>query len=64
MPRHGRATDHRRCRSRRQRLANLTKAGLSGIAVSLVNYLDELPFFCDEVIGRLVRMGLREKVKV
>ena len=43
-------------------LADLSKAGLTGIAISLVNYLDELPYFCDEVIGRLERMGLREKV--
>ena len=45
-------------------LADLAKAGLTGIGISLVNYLDELPYFCDEVIGRLVRMGLREKVRV
>jgi FMNH2-dependent dimethyl sulfone monooxygenase len=43
-------------------LADLSTAGLTGIAISLVNYLDELPYFCDEVIGRLERMGLREKV--
>jgi alkanesulfonate monooxygenase SsuD/methylene tetrahydromethanopterin reductase-like flavin-dependent oxidoreductase (luciferase family) len=42
-------------------LADLSKAGLTGIAISLVNYIDELPFFCDEVLGRLQRSGLREK---
>jgi dimethylsulfone monooxygenase len=42
-------------------LADLSKAGLTGIAISLVNYLDETPYFCSEVIGRLERMGLREK---
>jgi alkanesulfonate monooxygenase SsuD/methylene tetrahydromethanopterin reductase-like flavin-dependent oxidoreductase (luciferase family) len=42
-------------------IADLSKAGLTGIALSLVNYADELPYFCDEVIGRLERMGLREK---
>ncbi len=42
-------------------LADLSTAGLTGIAISLVNYIDELPFFCDEVLGRLARMGLREK---
>jgi FMNH2-dependent dimethyl sulfone monooxygenase len=42
-------------------LADLSKAGLTGIAISLVNYIDELPYFCDEVVGRLQRMGLREK---
>jgi alkanesulfonate monooxygenase SsuD/methylene tetrahydromethanopterin reductase-like flavin-dependent oxidoreductase (luciferase family) len=42
-------------------LADLSKAGLTGIAVSLVNYIDELPFFRDEVLPRLERLGLREK---
>lgn len=45
-------------------LADLCRAGLTGIAVSLVNYIDELPYFRDEVIGRLERMGLRQKVTV
>jgi alkanesulfonate monooxygenase SsuD/methylene tetrahydromethanopterin reductase-like flavin-dependent oxidoreductase (luciferase family) len=39
--------------------ANLNHAGLRGIAVSFVNYLDELPYFCAEVLPRLKRMGLR-----
>jgi dimethylsulfone monooxygenase len=43
-------------------LADLCKAGLTGIAISLVNYIDELPYFCSEVIGRLERMGLRESL--
>ena len=42
-------------------LADLSAAGLTGIGISLINYLDELPFFCDEVLPRLERMGLREK---
>jgi len=42
-------------------LAELNTAGLTGIAVSFVNYLDELPFFCDEVLPRLERTGLREQ---
>jgi FMNH2-dependent dimethyl sulfone monooxygenase len=46
-----------------KQLADLAGAGLTGIAVSLVNYYDELPYFADEVIGRLERMGLREKVR-
>ena len=41
-------------------LAELAATGVRGIAVSLVNYLDELPFFCDEVLPRLARLGLRE----
>ena len=43
-------------------LAELSNAGLTGIAISMVNYLDELPYFHSEVIGRLERMGLREKI--
>jgi FMNH2-dependent dimethyl sulfone monooxygenase len=41
-------------------LARLAAAGAKGIALSFVNYLDELPFFADEVLPRLVRGGLRE----
>ena len=43
-------------------MAQLTVAGLTGIAVSFVNYLDELPYFCAEVLPRLARLGLREKI--
>jgi FMNH2-dependent dimethyl sulfone monooxygenase len=43
-----------------QQLADLSKAGLTGIGVSLVNYAQELPFFCDEVLPRLARMGVRQ----
>jgi FMNH2-dependent dimethyl sulfone monooxygenase len=42
-------------------LIDLSKAGLTGIALSFVNYVDELPYFLDEVIARLERAGLREK---
>jgi dimethylsulfone monooxygenase len=41
-------------------LANLSRAGVRGIAFSLVNYVEELPYVCDEVLPRLVRLGLRE----
>jgi len=41
-------------------MAHLTAAGLTGIAVSFVNYLEELPYFCAEVLPRLARLGLRE----
>ena len=33
----------------------------TGIAVSLVNYADELPYLCDEVLPRLERAGLRQR---
>jgi len=41
------------------RMAQLAAAGFAGIAVSFVNYADELPYFCAEVLPRLVRCGLR-----
>jgi alkanesulfonate monooxygenase SsuD/methylene tetrahydromethanopterin reductase-like flavin-dependent oxidoreductase (luciferase family) len=40
-------------------LANLAAAGARGIAMSFVNFTDELPYFCDEVLPRLQRLGLR-----
>jgi len=42
-------------------LPDLSKAGLTGIGISLVNYINELPYFCDEILGRLQRIGLRAK---
>jgi dimethylsulfone monooxygenase len=33
----------------------------AGIAVSFINYLTEAPYFCDEVLPRLVRLGVRVK---
>jgi FMNH2-dependent dimethyl sulfone monooxygenase len=44
-------------------LADLSRAGLRGIGFSFVNYLRELPYFCDEVLPRLERMGIRAKRK-
>jgi len=41
-------------------LAALAGVGLRGIGISLVNYVDELPLFCEEVVPRLERLGLRE----
>jgi alkanesulfonate monooxygenase SsuD/methylene tetrahydromethanopterin reductase-like flavin-dependent oxidoreductase (luciferase family) len=44
-------------------LATLSKSGIRGIAFSMVNYLDELPFFRDEVLPRLSRLGVREPAR-
>jgi len=44
-------------------LADLSRAGLRGIGFSFVNYLKELPYFCAEVLPRLERMGIRQKLK-
>ena len=41
-------------------MTRLAALGLKGIAVSFVNYLDELPYFCAEVLPRLARSGLRD----
>jgi dimethylsulfone monooxygenase len=40
-------------------LVALSRAGLRGIGFSFVNYLNELPYFCDEVLPRLERAGVR-----
>ena len=40
-------------------LARLQAAGLDGLAVNFVDYLEELPFFTGEVLPRLERLGLR-----
>jgi dimethylsulfone monooxygenase len=40
-------------------LIALSRAGLAGIAVSLVNFADELPYLRAEVLPRLARAGLR-----
>ncbi len=43
-----------------EKLIGLAGAGIRGMGISFVNYLDELPFFCDEVLPRLEAAGLRE----
>jgi FMNH2-dependent dimethyl sulfone monooxygenase len=40
-------------------LATLSAGGFDGIGMSFINYLDELPYFRDEVLPRLERLGLR-----
>jgi FMNH2-dependent dimethyl sulfone monooxygenase len=42
-----------------ERLAAFSAVGFSGLALSFVNYADELPLFRDEVLPRLARAGLR-----
>jgi alkanesulfonate monooxygenase SsuD/methylene tetrahydromethanopterin reductase-like flavin-dependent oxidoreductase (luciferase family) len=41
-------------------LQKLTEAGFDGFCFSFVSYNDELPYFAQEVIPRLERMGLRQ----
>jgi dimethylsulfone monooxygenase len=40
-------------------LIGLSASGLRGIGISFVNFADELPTFCDEVLPRLERAGVR-----
>ena len=40
-------------------LLTISEAGLRGIAVSFVNFLDEVPYFAAEVLPRLERLGVR-----
>ncbi len=41
-------------------LAKLSSAGIKAIGLDFFNYLDDLPFFIDEVIPRLEKLGLRQ----
>jgi dimethylsulfone monooxygenase len=42
-------------------LVMLSEAGLRGIAVSFVNFVDEVPYFAAEVLPRLARRGVRAR---
>jgi alkanesulfonate monooxygenase SsuD/methylene tetrahydromethanopterin reductase-like flavin-dependent oxidoreductase (luciferase family) len=44
-------------------LARLNESGLRGIALSMVNYAEELPYFAQEVLPRLEKLGVRAPVK-
>jgi alkanesulfonate monooxygenase SsuD/methylene tetrahydromethanopterin reductase-like flavin-dependent oxidoreductase (luciferase family) len=41
-------------------LAGIAEAGFDGCGLSLVNYADELPYFRQEVLPRIARLGLRQ----
>jgi len=44
-----------------EKLREISACGFNGIATSFVNYLDEFPYFRDEVLPRLERLGLRSR---
>jgi alkanesulfonate monooxygenase SsuD/methylene tetrahydromethanopterin reductase-like flavin-dependent oxidoreductase (luciferase family) len=44
-----------------EEFAIISQAGVRGIGLSFVNFLAEVPYFCDEVLPRLQRTGVREK---
>jgi alkanesulfonate monooxygenase SsuD/methylene tetrahydromethanopterin reductase-like flavin-dependent oxidoreductase (luciferase family) len=39
--------------------ARIQAAGVDACTVTFFNYLEELPYFCDEVLPRLERLGVR-----
>jgi alkanesulfonate monooxygenase SsuD/methylene tetrahydromethanopterin reductase-like flavin-dependent oxidoreductase (luciferase family) len=43
-----------------EEMEQLQKAGLSGAAIVFLNYLNEMPYFIQEVMPRMERAGLRE----
>lgn len=42
-------------------MVQMEAAGLRGAAIAFLNYLDEMPYFLDEVLPRMQRAGLREQ---
>jgi FMNH2-dependent dimethyl sulfone monooxygenase len=41
-------------------MAKISHAGFTGLALSFVDYLTEFPYFRDEVLPRLERLGVRQ----
>jgi hypothetical protein len=46
----------------RQRVQDGLYSGFDGVAIDFINFLDELPYFVNEVIRRLERMEIRKPV--
>ena len=46
-----------------QKIKYLSDLGFSGIAMGLVNFLEELPYFASEVLPRLSKLGIRQSIK-
>jgi alkanesulfonate monooxygenase SsuD/methylene tetrahydromethanopterin reductase-like flavin-dependent oxidoreductase (luciferase family) len=44
-----------------EKLAQLSEAGFDGLVINFVDYLAEFPYFVQEVLPRLERLGLRAK---
>jgi alkanesulfonate monooxygenase SsuD/methylene tetrahydromethanopterin reductase-like flavin-dependent oxidoreductase (luciferase family) len=43
-------------------MARMSEAGLAGTSVAFLDYLKEIPYFVQEVLPRLERLGLRRPV--
>lgn len=46
---------------RAKALANVSKTKMGCAVISFLIYLQEVPYFCDEVLPRLVRLGVQVK---
>jgi len=44
-------------------MAKTPASGFAGTTISFVDYVKEFPYFRDEVLPRLERLGLRKPVK-
>ena len=44
-------------------MARMREAGLAGTSIAFLDYLKEIPFFVQEVLPRLERLGLRDKAE-
>ena len=44
-----------------EELGRISDAGFAGVGISFVNYKDELPYFIETVLPKLVHAGLRER---
>jgi alkanesulfonate monooxygenase SsuD/methylene tetrahydromethanopterin reductase-like flavin-dependent oxidoreductase (luciferase family) len=44
-------------------LAMLSEKGLAGVALTMIDYLAEMPILRDEILPRLERLGLRQPAK-
>ena len=73
VPSHGQGPDERRVLARgaycaigdpdfvAQEMVRLHRAGFDGLALNFVDYIKELPYFTEEVLARLERLGLRKR---
>jgi dimethylsulfone monooxygenase len=43
-------------------MLQMSATGLAGTSVAFLDYLKELPYFVQEVLPRLERLGLREQI--
>jgi alkanesulfonate monooxygenase SsuD/methylene tetrahydromethanopterin reductase-like flavin-dependent oxidoreductase (luciferase family) len=42
-------------------MSEMSAAGLAGASICFLNYLKDMPYFVQEVLPRLQRIGLRER---